>query len=139
MINVILLALLLCGGCVLKDPAKVPHVDGRWTGRLESIKVYDRDGNVLDAAVLRIEKGTALPERWVAEAPEGPILADYEEGRALSVSGLPIGKRVEVAGTVLKGIIINHRGDVYSDSSVSRVPHRPTADEILLVVRHPPK
>lgn len=139
---VILIALLLCSGCTLKDPATIPHVSGRWVGRLEPIVLYGRNGVTFDGACLKIEKGPVLPDEWVNDATAGPILVDNEEVRALDPAKLPMGKRVELSGTVAWTILISKRQADFlaSDTSVSRNRHdHVSAKDLGIGVRGKPK
>ena len=109
--RVIVISLALAaGGCnhfLSNFAGRAPSVRGRWTGRLVSVTLTDTGGHPFEAAALAVEKRPALPKQYRAwehtEAARVPLLVRTRTKPLLIVDPgrLPIGSRVEVAGTLL--------------------------------------
>src|SRR5438128_3316754 len=92
-------------GCVRKSPVAeddmLPHVEGKWIGRMEAITVYGARAKteVYQASALRILKGPHLPHQVPEEVGGGelPILTQYNESlfRIFTPDAAAAGKLVE--------------------------------------------
>ena len=116
---VLVLLAALGGGCAplgLHGPDIMgagPHVDGRWTGRLLSVPVYDGQKNRYDAAALQIEQGPRMPlskdgQRHDVDAHGererlALLVSPRDEFNVIDPSSLPVGQDVEVKGRMLLG------------------------------------
>src|SRR5215212_4255043 len=94
-------------GCVPRtdESQMIPHVDGKWIGRIESIKLYDVEGEVFDGAILHIAGGPELPHPVPQNIGGGkaPILCEYTESnfRIIPASRLPVDKMIQIEGLMV--------------------------------------
>lgn len=143
----VLAALMLIwngAGCRLPGGAAIgPHLQGRWTGRVVPVTVYDGFGTAYEAAALEVIDGPPayskrLPgsnasflERIRSRLGPGqgsgriPLLVK-EEGvpPVIPVGELPVGKIVSVRGLMMVYSALAPRGSFRGDVTVSRVRHR---------------
>lgn len=161
----VLLAVFTCSGCRLPGGDSVPHIKGRWTGRVVPVTVYDDFGGVYNAAALQVDGGPGYarspggrsrpaseplrrrigPVTAEMGAGELPLLVDGGEGipTVIPAATLPMGKRIEVHGRMAKYIVLTPEGlQPPRTTGVSRIrPSRPetTGIEHVLVVSGGPR
>jgi hypothetical protein len=128
----IMVLALYCSACCGNSPKArqsemLPHVNGKWVGRIEPISVYGARARteVYQAYVLRIEKGPSLPHPVPIEIGAGklPILTQHHKSlfRIFEPETVSVGELVEVEGLMVVCIIWNpHRSSTYGDVDLNR-------------------
>ena|SRR5438132_7920449 len=124
----------------------IPHAKGTWIGRIEAVELYDSEGGIYHGAILRVEQGAMEPGSPAPESLGGgkaPLLTEYFRSnyRMIEASKLPIGKRVELTGTMMGfWATAPYRASPYGDISVGRKPNSDKSyAEHIIIVKGKPK
>ena len=136
----------LCGGCcgggVRGLVAQLPHVDGRWTGRVVPVEVNIDGAVTYQAAALELTGGTPFERTLGPVWPElgggrRPLLVtDETDPHILDPSAFDAGAVYEVTGVMLLRPVSSPRGGAWhNDVTVTRAARQdPSSSEHVIVV-----